>query len=998
MKLKQFVSIIKRQLKTRGLLSSVAERTLDDILNKYNPNMSLPSSVVQRLQSNNLVQNLDALQQGRISIANFMANNGIKGKAGSTVDFYNLVGQYLGNALDNAFAGIVSNPKSLLSSRVKSHAGGGYLRNSGTYTRQIAPGQFSTTYSTGFELPRELIKLAGTSNKVYYDKYQKTLQQAETILGNSQEGQRLKNIIRNARRDGLYSQGNVDYVNTGASLDRFRNLFTGKRYSAGRRIFSPSVLGASTDATLDFVRNANNSEAKIALGNAEETLAQYKKKNSGNLIDRLNVARLEGRLDRTRRDYWNKLGLPDPNQQNTFQEQQRRADEQQGRQSFLRELLGGIRDILGHNPLTDVLKWILLWLGKSHPILAAIGLTLAPLGMFLPRILRLLSFGGRIGSSVAGGVAGLFGNKLNGPVGRTIYNNIGRGGLRGAMANNAYWAWEKGSNINTGVRNAFGAVRNFVTKPNIGARSLQGIARFAGRANIGGALGTVGRFLGPLALLGPVTDVIKDIPDIREAHKNGNMTQQLAKTGGGVAGTIIGGIFGGYPGALLGNWLGRNLGEGLGPGLQSLVDGLQAFGTAIKPITNWFGDLGRKVLKSFGNALESAGFIAGKALHGLAGVFKTIGTFFSNLVKGLGSLIGSLLDKLGKFASVMAAAIEAIKNLPIVKQWIARHNESNTQANYNDTNSRLSDFQRINELKKQGWTDKKIKKESGIDKKVVEQYKDYSRTVLKEYAKKHNLNIYDVDKWGPEHNPNDIIAKRLSGDMEYAASYGAPVIDMKTKVKNGKTLAEMKSLNLAGTVDSGNSVPWIAAQNVGSLKFLDNYLASRGYGITYTSAMGGKHNTSDRGLGHYDGAKVDVQLWKNGKPAYLTSDEMSYLKSLGYWDNGGARTGALGWEPVDGQKGGGHYDFGLSTSMNQATKALTSTQKAVATATATQEETATSVATASNGLRQSVFDRVYGKDSSLAKAREIIFTATDVTGSLGVWGITQVNNTGRMRT
>lgn len=90
--------------------------------------------------------------------------------------------------------------------------------------------------------------------------------------------------------------------------------------------------------------------------------------------------------------------------------------------------------------------------------------------------------------------------------------------------------------------------------------------------------------------------------------------------------------------------------------------------------------------------------------------------------------------------------------------------------------------------------------------------------------------------------------------------------------------------------------------SVAGIKFLDNYLASRGYEVVYTSAMGGKHA---KGSGHYNGAKIDVQVFKNGKPAKLTPEEEKYV----YYSLGFKGDGAVGWEAVPGQVGGGHYDL-----------------------------------------------------------------------------------------
>ena len=63
------------------------------------------------------------------------------------------------------------------------------------------------------------------------------------------------------------------------------------------------------------------------------------------------------------------------------------------------------------------------------------------------------------------------------------------------------------------------------------------------------------------------------------------------------------------------------------------------------------------------------------------------------------------------------------------------------------------------------------------------------------------------------------------------------------------------------------------------------------------------------------------------------------------------------------------------------------------------ETPSTTEETASSEIRNGLADIVGAKNKSdkQEKARSVIFSAVDVTGSLGVWGITQLSN-GVMRT
>ena len=110
----------------------------------------------------------------------------------------------------------------------------------------------------------------------------------------------------------------------------------------------------------------------------------------------------------------------------------------------------------------------------------------------------------------------------------------------------------------------------------------------------------------------------------------------------------------------------------------------------------------------------------------------------------------------------------------------------------------------------------------------------------------------------------------------------------------------------------------------------------------------------------------------------------------------GGSTGAVGYHNAGS---GYHYDLsvsggkGLTEAQIEAYNQATNNGTKIATATATKEETA------SSEIRSGLADIVGAKNKSdkQEKARNIIFSAVDVTGSLGVWGITQLNN-GVMRT
>lgn len=134
-------------------------------------------------------------------------------------------------------------------------------------------------------------------------------------------------------------------------------------------------------------------------------------------------------------------------------------------------------------------------------------------------------------------------------------------------------------------------------------------------------------------------------------------------------------------------------------------------------------------------------------------------------------------------------------------------------------------------------------------------------------------------------------------------------------LKGNPNLVHMGSLGLAGTIDKGNSVPLTTRENASNIQFLDAFLQSKGYKVSYTSNMGGAHKGGAKS--HASGNKMDFQLFDpvTGKAMKLRPEDEAILRSMGYW---GGNTGALGWEPVKGQVGGGHYDVHTGNQIDKA--------------------------------------------------------------------------------
>lgn len=89
---------------------------------------------------------------------------------------------------------------------------------------------------------------------------------------------------------------------------------------------------------------------------------------------------------------------------------------------------------------------------------------------------------------------------------------------------------------------------------------------------------------------------------------------------------------------------------------------------------------------------------------------------------------------------------------------------------------------------------------------------------------------------------------------------------------------------------------------------------------------------------------------------------------------------------------GGHFDLEFAGNVNAD---YTVPSPVSSTTLQGKVEKAVPRQTATNGMREALWNRAMGNDNAkLDKTRNILFSATDITGSLGVWGITRLNSTG----
>lgn len=376
-------------------------------------------------------------------------------------------------------------------------------------------------------------------------------------------------------------------------------------------------------------------------------------------------------------------------------------------------------------------------------------------------------------------------------------------------------------------------------------------------------------------------------------------------------GALFGLTVGGLKGAVVGGLLSLaainlyRLGEKIGEWVADAVNWVSE-----NPISSLFiGALGigsfKKIKSAIGKLVPSIKGIGTK----LKDITKSIGSRASGWLSDIGKAVKGTLKKIPEAAG---KAVESIKNIASkAKDTVVKGAKNATNATKNvakkaalpiaaalEVGSDVYDIAKSDkpsEVAAKEFLDKK--RENGFESKwdYINPYKYGQQFALAIGFDKFVEGV--VDKIYPTHKPN--IQMKADGQ---GGGYGTLGAISQNGMLNGTKVTGLKNMGLKGSVVSSNSVPYIASQNEQSLKALDQILSDWGYEVVYTSAMGGHRAYT----GHWKGNKVDLQLKKNGRPTRLSSQQLSMLGQAGYWGRG---TGALGWEPVSGQVGGGHYDL-----------------------------------------------------------------------------------------
>jgi len=714
----------------------------------------------------------------------------------------------------------------------------------------------------------------------------------------------------------------------------------------------------------------------------------------------------------------------------SFRQQAARNSDRAKQAGFIALLIPALAKLLHKTPLTDLLRYLALRFGAGisgkgeHPVAGAIGLYAAPVisGAIVAKILankNLWNYASKALGNAPKGVTTSQGSIWRYGQIKKYFDNFAQGFKQRNLSVNQFnrqMQLDKVAKLRVDPNDARKLLRtpdvkmsngqivkggqSIVEGPGANAagyygrtagrqfgRNLNRMLSTSGKNILGGnaltkspmlakALKWGGRAGGALAFLGYTADDVTE-GKFGAAYNRGGakgFMKQVGKTGVGAAAGTYGALAGAAQGAAIGASLGALTGPfaivvspllGLLGGILGALTGGKLFKTAADLIT--------------GNANQRAQEMANtwKAQHNVQNAF-----------------YAGIIDRVAMIVEWGKRVWEWLKKKFHIGTDSEQVKENAGKAINKDNNKRQKENAKI---------DKELKKYSDPNSK---EYQKRHEELAKQYIKANTAKGDKAGKTDPEkikaanawadkmmnEEKYKLTAQKNANTNAIASSQNAigaalPA-NLTTKKVNGIDAVAMKDLGLKGAISSENSVPYIAANNAQNLKNLDNYLTAKGYKFSYTSAMGGGHAGGARS--HGAGQKVDLVLNGGGQ---LSKEDEKWLMKNGFIGNG-----AVGYHNAGS---GYHYDLSVSggkglteAQMAEYEKAQGKTSAGTATATATTTEE-----TASSEIRKGLADIVGAKNKSdkQERARSVIFNAVDVTGSLGVWGITQLNN-GQMRT
>ena len=677
------------------------------------------------------------------------------------------------------------------------------------------------------------------------------------------------------------------------------------------------------------------------------------------------------------------IGSARYNSENTFEAEQQREEDAKNRRKFVSDLATAILAAHKKNPIVDLLKYATLILGKHLPVLAAALITIAPLvgifkGVRAMNTLRKAIVGGKGAGGVIKGVRGL--RALKPSANLLAWFGLGPKALTTGVGRQLANGWNAGQGIGR-----------------IGTSLSYGFRAFTNQAK---GFPVLNKVL-------PVTSKVWG--SMKNAGQSVRAFTETSLKSGKIApllGSVFKKSFSGIGKVLLG---------GLKIGARGLLKGLLGpVMVGIDAISGFMATKGGKWWQRlFGILLKvlTLGFMSDKTIRKLVGMNESANEAAKQQNDDEERRHQERIGWWDRFWGWLKNILPWGK-----KDDITKHGDKTEAPTLGaaDTNKALRNAL---EDKKALLASDKFRVGSKEYNKAIEAYK-------KEYATKETSGY-----WASKESHAKAYREKL--DSEEAQKYA--VTKLGTEAKALRNDIKRAETVMNGGVVSTGLMASTKGGKFGKGTFAGHNVTS-GFGRRNTGIAGA--STDHKGIdldynyenvGAFAAGKVifaGQQKDKNGRLTgygnYVVVQDAAGMKhTYGHLSKIGVQKGqqvrlgqSLGVSGNTGTSGGAHLHYGIqdknnnflnplavaASSTDEYLAALKSSDAAAGTSTMTDVQTKAREQ-ATSELRDGLAKLVGAKNKSdkQERTRNIVLSATDVTGSLGVWGITQLNN-GVMRT
>lgn len=663
------------------------------------------------------------------------------------------------------------------------------------------------------------------------------------------------------------------------------------------------------------------------------------------------------------------------NADTSFKSQERKNYDKQKQKGFLALLIPALQKLLNKTPLLDALKYLFLLLGKRHPVAAALGLTAGiPVagGLLANKFLGNplgFKFSGFFGGKPSANVFDITGKHIQRSF-RETFRNLPKAFKGTPEAFKSFNLRALFGNMGDAFKGIWGLDV---------AKGGAGFTKYS--RNASRVVGATKSAMKRGGILGALMATAFEIPNLIRANKEGRLGRQLASSGLNITGSLGGALLGGKAGGALGGALGSLFGP-VGT----------AFGAAAGAIIGSIagGIFGEKFAKKLDNGLDK-----------LLQCFKRIGVWFQNHFPWafgnkeqkqiareqaeLGSTKSSVLPNPSIVNGASPAAISSAQTANRERRYISYLEDPNSRSAKKLRENLAKQFKKENgrdatDNELANLYDKELQKHKDMLKRVetpevTEYYRKEQELKLKQEgaAAKNSLKadgngnrVFSTDGYDP--STNKFLGYAFSNNYAQSRRNGA-------YHHKGIDVATPMGSQLRAPVSG--KITNIGYEQGGYGRYVD---LTDNNGVTYRFAHGAMNQNLKKGQ------KIDKGsiFFTSGNTGRGTGPHTHIEKIMNGYN----------YDPT-GKSGVILNSRGQIVSKVDASQVMTVPKNGVLTGEVTKTATSNPGVVSESEIWNAVLARTAGNTNSRTdQVRNLVFSATDVTGSLGVFGITQLNNTG----